>query len=316
MLRTRRALSRSAWCALALFVGLASSALALADTPRVHLALEHPVGSMCPSARVLETDVEALAQRQLFVSREAADVLVRGRIEEGASGVRVQLEARSADGALLGTRELSAPAGECASLRRSLGLVLTMLVDGDVHRETPLGGERGPSWALGAGLGLMSAALPAVTPGLDLQLGLSARERLQLRARASYWLPVSIETERGVGARLQAVSFGLAACPRLSQAARVVHVGLCAGTQLGALVSTPRRLDGPARQARLLAQLTLELKLSMRVGRRSAIEGSVGPLLALHRPRFFYDRGPDRAAVFRPALFGALVRVAVIIDGL
>jgi hypothetical protein len=67
---------------------------------------------------------------------------------------------------------------------------------------------------------------------------------------------------------------------------------------------------------RLLAQLLLELKLSLRMNRHSVAEAAVGPVLSLERPQLYYARGDSNLDVFRPARLGAIVRLAIIIDRL
>jgi hypothetical protein len=289
--------------------------LAAAEPARVHLVVERPVGTMCPSERVLASDVEQLSGRTMFGAREDADVLVRGQIIDAPDGVVARLEARTADGALLGSRELRAAVGQCASLRRSLALVLTLLLDEDASREHR-SVRRPLPVHVGAGAGVLTNTLPRASAGFSFSLGFDASPGLRVRTDTSYWLPVAIETTRGVGAQLQALGSELSVCPRLSNARAPVDFWLCAGAQLGALLSTPRRLTGPPRQARWLGQATAGLRASVRLGGRTALEASLGLALALSRPRFSYENAAGFGVpVHRPSALGAILRLSLIIEG-
>lgn len=290
---------------------------ALADTPRVQLRWQHPLGTMCPSRGALTSDVEQLVGHPIFVSPPAAaDIVVTGSVQETAAGARATLEARAADGALLGVRELSAALGDCASLRRPLGLVLTMLIDtpsADL-RSRSLPRRRGGG-AVGAALAFQTGVLPRVALGVALTGAVELAARVQLRAAAAHWLPVSAQTREGVGARLQATTLALLVCPQLGERDGL-RLSLCSGLQLGALLSTPLRLEGPVRQARLLAQLVFALGLRRQLGRASALEASIGPVVSLLRPRSYYlDETRQPVDVHRPAALGAIVQLTLIIQG-
>lgn len=309
-------------CGVAIGVGvliwLSASSHGRAETPRVHLSLRHPVDSVCPSAAVLESDIERIEGRQIFTSESSADVLVEGRIEDLATGVYAELEARTADGVSLGTRSLRAPAGECASLRRALGLVLLMLLeldDDSVHARanTPRASERAIQF--GAEGALLLGTMPRVTEGVGLAFGFDLLPWLRLRTDGAYWLPVTVETSRGVGAKLQAFGLSLALCPRLAGSRERLALWLCAGGQVGGLVSTPRKLAGPAAQTRALAQALLELKLAVRLYGVNWLEASLGPTISFSRPQFSYRRSDGSTAdLYRPALVGAILRLSFIID--
>lgn len=285
-----------------------------ADELRAHLAWDRPIGTMCPAASALEADVEELLGRAVFAPRDEADVLVSGVVEDLASGVLVRIDARDRQGAVLGSRELTAPAGECASLRRALGLVLAFLLEQDGLLQESAA-ERAVEPQVGVFVGLLSATLPRADIGVGLSVALDPLAALRLRVDASYWLPVIAENLRGVGASFQAARGGLSACPRLSPPAATVDLFFCAGVQLGALISAPRMLTGTAHQARLLVQPNLELAIAVRFARHASLEASVGALTNVLRPTFLYARG-DGGDMFahRPALVGAFLRAGLTID--
>jgi hypothetical protein len=269
---------------------------------------------MCPAAASLEADVEELMGRAVFAPRDEADVLVNGVVEDRASGVLVRIDARDRQGSVLGSRELTAPAGECASLRRALGLVLAFLLEQDGLLEAAAS-ERKVDRVYGVFVGLLSATLPRADLGLGASFALDPRSPVRLRADASYWLPVIKETVRGVGASFQAARAGLSVCPRLMPSDAALGVWICAGAELGALISSPRMLTGMTHQARLLVQPTLELALSVRLGQHTRLELAVGALANVLRPTFLYGRG-DRASVVahQPSMFGAILRAGLTIE--
>jgi len=286
-------------------VSLLWARAAQARRPDVHFEWRRPTASLCPTREALQADVEEALGRRVFTSRAAARVMVRGEVVEGASGVSVELDATDARGRPLGRRSLNAAAGECPTLRGAIGLVLTLFVEYEPPSslEVVLG--------VGADLSLAGAPMPRTAlsagPALYLALGRIAR----LHASVHYWPPVSIRTARGVGASLQALSLELRGCARSS-----VGLGLCAGVENGALVSSPRRLAGPARQARLLAHGLLEAGWELDLYGAVRVDFGLGALLSLSRPRFAYLRADgERMAVYQPPLWGILFRATVIIPG-
>ena len=299
---------------IALVGCLACASLALADSPRARLEWVRPTPSMCPTREVLESEVAALLGQDPFAREGGPDVVLRGSIEERASEVYARIEARDVDGRSLGVRELTAPEGECASLRRPLALIIGLFLETDVVAARSLESHPVSGW-LGGFVGALSGAQPRITAGLGVSALVRVRPRLDLSFLAAYWFPVVIETPAGLGARFQGVDVTAAACPRLTPPAWKVAAFLCGGFQLGALLATPRGLDGPARQARLSARALLELKLGGSLGRRAALEGSIGGVIALVRPAYSLTRSDEtQLRVHRPDLFGALLRLTLFFE--
>jgi hypothetical protein len=305
-------LTRTLRCALACWVGLVWTPAATAQPPHARLIWSHPVDSTCPSAEVLQREVELLLGRSAFSSDRDPDVVIEGDVEELETGTRARLLARAADGSKLGERVLHAPAGECASLRRPLSLVLVMLLDHSQPSKTTV--AKSPrALDLGAFVAGASGALPRVSAGGGLEFALEVAPRLRLHGDAWYWLPVRVETSRGTGARFQAFGAAFAACPRPSRAGAALGVSICASATLGAMLASPRALDGPPRQSRLLALVGLDLRLMLRMSRIVSMEGALGPALFLTRPRYFLSRADGSPLdVHQPALFGALFRLSVL----
>jgi hypothetical protein len=284
---------------------------------RAHLIWLHPPASQCPSAEVLEREVEALTGRPLFVPLAQADVVVRGGAQDGSGSARAWFSARRADGTLVGDRELFAEPGQCAALTGSLALVLSILLDAPsdevVHPATldsRLGG--------GVFVGMQTGTLPRVAAGLGPVLTLALLPQLGLRADASYWASGQHDDGASVAARWSLFSGGLALCPRWrdawsGQAGRLVLQG-CVGGQLGSLAARAHGLDGPDRRARLLAQLALELGGSLGVARRLRVGLSAGTAFSLTRPPFFYDRlGGGTSDLHRPAALTVFARITLTI---
>jgi len=292
-------------------VWLSAAPLALADSNAVsvHLEWPRPLGSTCVPESVLEQDVEQALGRRVFTTRQAARMHIRATIEDGPSGVWVQLEARSVDGELLGTRELRAPQGQCAELRGGIGLVLTLLIEAVTAEQAPVELDIG-LWA-----GSVIHVLPRAAFGAGPSLVLRFDESMQLRADAAYWLPVAIETARAIEAELHAVSLALRICPRVAgSGGAALSVHLCGGAQLGTLITMQTVPDGPAPQPRLLAQGLVELRGAWHTGGSSRLELSAGPLVSLTRTSIYSVRGDgERTLVYRVPTLGVILSLAFII---
>jgi hypothetical protein len=305
------------WLLVAGCVSSGFLSIAAAQDPRVHLIWDRPVGSLCPSRAALQSDVEEAIGRRVFVEADKARLVVRGVIEDGAIEARVRIEARSANGVLLGTRELTAPAGRCSSLRGAIAVVLTLFVDRDEADDSSAQDADGTRTRLGFGASgaVVSTPLPRATLAFGPTLSLDVGRYLRFQADGAYWVPVSIETRQGVGAKLQAFSFRLRACARLWED-RTFGLRVCAGGEAGALIASPLQLTGPRRQTRLLGHGFLDLGWVTRLGSVGFIDLAVGPLLSFSRPAFSYLRGDgEPMAVYRPKLGGIIFQLTFIILG-
>ena len=274
-----------------------------------HLEWPRPLASTCVPQAVLEQDVEQALDRPVFTSAAAARLHIRATIEDGPSGVLVRLEARGANGEVLGTRELRAPAGQCAALRNGIGLVLTLLVERDSEPE-PL--------RLDAGLwtGFLFNVLPRGTFGAGPALSLNMGSSVQLRADAAYWLPVTVDTTRGIRAHLHAATFALRACLPIAGAdPGVWRLQLCGGGQLGALITVQTRPTEPAPEARLLAQGLVEARGALYFGRTARLELALGPVVSVGGTSLYAVRSDGtRALLYRVPTWGAIFAVAFIIS--
>jgi hypothetical protein len=296
-------------------VALLPWTLARADERHVWFQWQRPPASMCPGRAALEADVEDLLGRPVFARESEAELLVRGSVRETSEGAYAVLDAQLADGTPVGRRELVAPAGECASLRQALALVLTLFAEegegARASRTDPWTTPGRPLWGLTTGL--LFGPMPRAEGGLGALLAVELARGLRGRLDASYFLPRSIQTRIGQGARLEAAALGIRICPRLVAAARFTFRG-CAGSELGGWFASPKELSATAHRTRLFAQGVVELEVEARVLPRLALTISLGPTLPFARPQFYARTADDKSlTVFRPGLLGAFLRMGVII---
>jgi len=300
----RLVLFAAAWTWLAL------SRVAFAQSPGVYFEWQRPVGSGCPPQAVIEQDVESMLGRSVFTSAQQARLHVRGSVEEGAGEVSVRLDARTADGTPLGTRELHARSEDCAQLRNSVGLVLTLLAERDAGAAEPSLQLEGGVWA-GSLFNVLPRGIVAVGPALALQLDAS----VQLRLDAAYWLPIPFRSEYGGRGQLQGASAALRLCKRLvGGEASVFDLGLCGGVQLGVLSVAQTRPEPRASQLRLLAHAVVELRGALRLGRALRLEPAVAPIFAFNRPSVYSVRDDGtREFLYRFPDLGVILSLAFII---
>jgi hypothetical protein len=305
---------------------------ARADAPEAQLTWATPEGGACShtiTAASIEREVEQLVGHPVFVSANGqANLVLRGGATLAPDGLHAWFEARDASGALAGRRELNEASGDCGALQHSAALVLSILLDHPRGAAEPSAEphERVARRLSGsAGVSAWSGPLPRLAPGFWLSLELGLTTWLRVRADGAYWLPVEKEAgEQGAGGRaggtLSAVTGGLAICPIWSPgpSGGRVRVGACLGGQAGSFLATPMGLDQDNLVARLLAQATLEVGVSVRVQRLTTLFVSAGPALALTRPRFYYTRedAQRRGAefdVYRPEKYGMIARIGMTI---
>lgn len=300
---------------------------ARADAPEAQLTWATPEGGACShtiTAASIEREVEQLVGHPVFVSANGqANLILRGGATLAPDGLHAWFEARDASGALAGRRELNEASGDCGALQHSAALVLSILLDhprGAAEPHERVAGRVSGS----AGVSAWYGPLPRLAPGFWLSLELELATWIHVRADGTYWLPVKKEAgEQGSGGRpggtLSAVTGGLALCTMWSPGpSGRVHVGACLGGQVGSFLATPLGLDQDSRVARLLAQATLEVGVSVRVQRLTTLFVSAGPALALTRPRFYYTRedAQQRGAefdVYRAEKYGMIARIGLTI---
>src|SRR5277367_3092114 len=94
-----------------------------------------PGAEACLGSRDLALAVEQRLARTVFVSPAQADVLIDGYITAipapDPPRFKAHLTLSDAHGAVLGTRELTAPEGGCHAIDEPLALVVALLIDPD-----------------------------------------------------------------------------------------------------------------------------------------------------------------------------------------
>jgi hypothetical protein len=275
----------------------------------VYLEWERPLGSTCPPAAVLQSDVEEILDRAVFTSERTARMRIRGFIEESATGTQVQLVARDQSGRQLGTRELRASGGGCAALRSDIALVLTLLVERDQLLDES---STAAAVRFGPVLSLMLNVLPGASFGVGGVLALDVEDVLQLQAGLSYAIPVGVRTSSGIEASLHAVSAALRVCPRLNGTSSVWMLSVCGGLQGGAWLVSQTGPSARATQVRLLALGLLELRAGVRLGESVVLDLSAGPSFSISRTSLMaaYAAG-SRELLYRLPFLGAQVQLGL-----
>jgi hypothetical protein len=257
--------------------------------------------------------VDGLLGRAAF-GPPPADVEITGVLREHGEEVVAELAARVA-GEVVGVRQLSAPRGDCAALRRPIALVLAMLLDDasalvkPALPAPPLRLRWYGALSAGARLGL----LPRASAAFDAAVGVAHASGLTLSVRTGYALPVEARTASGAGGRFQALLAELAVCPALSRADRALVVRGCAGLALDTTVATPLGLDGASTELRLAAAVPISLALALRLSGDTWLELGAGPSIYVIRPTaIMILRDGREQLVHRPEAVAGFFRAAFI----
>lgn len=277
----------------------------------------------CLGAERLIDAVDEYLGRAAFTAAPA-DISLHVRVERSASGWRALVQlGESASGRVLGERELVTEDLRCASLEEPLKLTVALLVDSDLSAPAPppppvapppkpvmdLDETAPPAThaatavqvrpRIVADLGVLAEfeALPALSPGIELGVGVAPWRWLLLRVSGTGYLP------QGRNAGASEVGFTLAyagasLCPAGSAGERW-ELALCAGVRAGTLFVDASELEhGRLRQRHFLAA-SLALRPSFRINRRMALFGSWEALLVSRPQRLVYDLDSERTTLFK-----------------
>lgn len=240
---------------------LAVAAPAEAQTPeRLTLRWEAPAG--CPPADAVRAEVARLLGGA--VPPDGVPVAAEARAQR--DGDRYVLELRTEVDGAGGERTLDAP--ECEELVSAAALILALMIDPEVLSRveaapitTPPGRQldepraravpsaepaRDPiTTRVGAAFVLDLGTLPALAPGLRIEVGLGT-ELLEGRLRATLVLPQGAVNDMelpGASAELTALVGGLLGCVRPIEGFRAL--GLCAELEAGAVFGSAQGISVP-----------------------------------------------------------------------
>ena len=298
------------WLVLLLAAGVhaLSTSTVQAEPAWANLDWDPPRSFDCPPRVVLERDVEQALGRSVFTRKRTARLKVSAQVEQADSEISVRLDARSATGKLLGTRELRGPS--CAILRDSIGLVLTLLVEYAAGPPEP-----DVEVAPGVQTGALLSVLPRAAFGLGPALSLRLSEQIELHTELTYWLPVELETEGGKHAVVHGVSLAPRLCPWLAGTPQsLFDLRVCGGARLGVWIVAQTWPHVADLHVRLLAQALLEMRGALRLGGGTQLELAVGPVLTLQRTSLYavQDDG-TQVPLYRMPVLGVFVGLGLII---
>lgn len=313
----------------ALSVATATTARASPREP-VHAALEWhrlPGGESCIEATALERAVETRLGRTVFVGRSSADVVIVARIGPARSGPGwvVDLELRTAEGHVIGTRELTTTDSSCSALNPSLALVVALMIDipksqlpprtvqrtpaPPLERPTPirLPPERPPShWRVEVKLTATTALglLPGVAPGARLGWGFKPPGFFLTELDATLYAKSEVRSG-SVGSRFSLVSAGLYICP-VSLGTSGARLWGCLSGGLGLISSEGFGFARNLRQNRPLYSAGLQVRAAVPLAGPLELRGGLGFGVPLTRDRFTYRTTAGREIeLFRIApIFG------------
>ncbi len=285
------------------------------EAPPIAIAFEWeraPGAEDCTDGSSLRRAVDALLERQVFVSSDRANIFIRGRIAPTSNrrGYRAQLVLVASDGTVIGQRELQGEAPECGSLNESLALVVALAVDS--LRAAPAAVLRLPKmpsrtvsrWAAEAGI-LGSAELglmPNVSSAIGLQIRLEPPVFLPFEVALLVWPFENLQsTPDARGADFRAFALRGFLCPTLFSPGAVQLRG-CLGAEVLQLTATGIALDIPHSPSSLIAGPAARAVFFLPLWGRSAFHLAAGLMVPLVRDRFFYrDEAGEVQVIHRPS---------------
>jgi hypothetical protein len=319
--------------ALGLFAAAAAVAVApgarAATRAPVHAALDWhrlPGGESCSDAATLERAVESRLGRKIFVSHASADVVVVARVGPARRGTGwvADLELRTADGQVIGTRELTTADRSCSALDPSVALVVALMVDipkSDLPRPAPtpraprqekptpirLPAEPARSWRVKVELAgsAVAGVLPGVIAGANLGWGLKPPGWPLIQIDASLYPKAEVERD-GLGTRFSFASVGLDLCPFEWEGLRA-RVWGCLRQRLGQITGDGFGFSENLRQSRAFYGVGLGAGAAFRLTGPFELVAGVGAEAPITRDRFTYlDAVGHTVQLFRMApIFGS-----------
>jgi hypothetical protein len=264
----------------------------------------------CADGDSLRRAAERLLERRAFVTREQANVFIRGRVALAADGqsYRAHLVLVAGDGRSVGQRDLSSETPDCASLDDPLALVIALAVD--TLRAMPRSVLRIPpprsssGWRAEAAPIAVAAwgLLPTVGAGLGFNLRVQPPSFWPIEAGlVSWFMPSRQTTPAGQGGEFRAIGMRLSLCPPLVRGS-TSELRLCVGADAADITAMGLALDVSRSPSRWVWGGGARLSFLWLFGRSFGIEPSVGLVLPVVRDRFVYtDEGGQLQVVHQPS---------------
>jgi hypothetical protein len=248
----------------------------------------------CPDADSVKRSTEKVLARRPFVSREQADVFIRGTVAatDDSRAYEARLSLVAGDGTVVGERVLRSEGPNCATLADPLALVIGLAIDTLKQmprtslrirtakpKSDPWKGEVAPLAAVAWGF------LPstAIAFGLDGRVGMSS---WSLEAAASWFLPDKTQLPDGPGGSFQAVVGNLSVCPSIVGSAAELRI--CLGAMGARMTGTAIAIDLPRPQVSWMVGASARTMLLIHLRREVAVEPSIGVVVPFVRDRFIY----------------------------
>ena len=243
---------------------------------------------------------------------------------------RALLEVRDQSNAVLGSRVLASSAELCSSLNEPLTLAVALVVGSEPEPEpervpppapepepepesppTPPprpAAHSGRRVSMDASVLAETGLLPAPRPGLELGVELGVTSWLAARVSGSGFLPAQADLQGSAHASLALIYGNLALCPLLELSWRW-RLGACAGAAFGALLAQSGGLEGARDTRRPVVGLALELRASVRLGKRWSVFCKFGGIVPSRPERFVYELNGERVQFFSMAAFAPVAGI-------
>lgn len=195
-----------------------------------------------------------------------------------------------------------APAAPASQPRRSRPTPITLPGEVAAPREP---------WSVHFGAAGVAAwgVLPAVTPGVALQLKLVPRHFLPILLQGEGLWPATAERDASSGARFHLFRAELALCPALHQGPRVA-LAVCAGQKVGWLSVEGYGFDHDQQDRRLIFALLAGGEAKLRLFAPISLRAFLGAEVPLARDRF-HSGGRNATQLFQAAPIALLGEIGL-----
>lgn len=304
----------------------------------------------CLQADSLKRGVEKRLKRRVFVEPAQASLRLVVTFSRQGADTEARIELSSIDGTPRGTRSL-VTSGHCSALDDSLALSVALLVDQPpdpevaAEPEPPAAAEpAAPSsavaavppqprraeptpitipddvaaprepWRVSFGAAVVAAwgVLPAVGPGVALQLKLVPRHFLPILLQGEGFWPATAERDASSGARFHLFRAELALCPALHQGPRLA-LSVCAGQKIGWLSVAGYGFDHDQQDRRLVFSLLAGGEAKLRLVAPISLRGFLGAEVPLARDRF-NSGGRNATQLFQASPIAFLGEIGLEVD--